>query len=72
MLHLDWSKAAQHLDWSPALDLSQAVSLTVEWYREFLRGKNARQLCQHQIADYCAIVEHELPNVPTRKDLIPA
>ena len=36
MLQLDWSKAAQQLGWRPALDLAEALALTIDWYRDFL------------------------------------
>src|SRR5271167_1241073 len=56
-LHLDWSKAAQQLGWSPALDLTEALSLTVDWYRDFLGGKKAREICLEQIDAYCATAD---------------
>ena len=33
LLKLDCSKAAERLNWRPALNLAQAVELTVSWYR---------------------------------------
>ena len=54
MLHLDWSKAAQQLGWRPALDLAEAVTMTIDWYRGFLRGESARTQCLEQIDSYCA------------------
>ena len=53
LLQLDCSKAAQQLGWRPALRLSEALSLTVDWYRNFLTGGSARAKCVEQIAAYC-------------------
>jgi CDP-glucose 4,6-dehydratase len=73
MLQLDWSKAAQQLGWRPVLDLSDALSLTIDWYRKFLAGKSARETCLDQIAAYCAEADRELPPAPaTQKSVIPA
>ena len=73
MLQLDWSKAAQQLGWRPALDLSDALALTIDWYRDFLGGKGAREKCLDQIAAYCAKADRELPQAPaTQKNLVPA
>ena len=61
MLHLDWSKAAQQLGWRPSLRLSDALSMTIEWYQHFLSGKNAREKCLEQISAYCAKVKVRRP-----------
>ena len=57
MLQLDWSKAAQLLGWRPALDLTDALDLTIDWYRGLLRGGNARKQCLDQIEAYCKLVQ---------------
>jgi CDP-glucose 4,6-dehydratase len=59
MLQLDWSKAAHELDWHPALRLSDALSLTAEWYQHFLNGGSAREKCHEQISQYCALLDRE-------------
>jgi CDP-glucose 4,6-dehydratase len=72
MLHLDWSKAAQKLEWRPVLGLAEAISMTVSWYRAFLGGENARELCLRQIADYSHLANRALPQTPAaHSDLIP-
>lgn len=53
MLYLDWSKAAEHLGWHPALRLPEALSMTMDWYEHFLSGQNMREKCLGQIAVYC-------------------
>ncbi|HEY4900958.1 MAG TPA: CDP-glucose 4,6-dehydratase [Terriglobales bacterium] len=73
MLQLDWSKASQQLGWRPVLDLTDALALTIEWYRDSLGGTNAREKCLQQIAAYCAKADRELPGAPTtQKSVIPA
>ncbi len=52
MLRLDCSKAAAELCWRPVLDLSEALEMTVDWYRDFYSGKNARTKYLNQIAAY--------------------
>jgi CDP-glucose 4,6-dehydratase len=56
MLRLDCSKAAAELGWHPVLDLSEALEMTVDWYRYFYEGrhsgKNLRTKYLEQIAAY--------------------
>jgi CDP-glucose 4,6-dehydratase len=54
MMKLDCSKAADQLQWKPALDLAAALEMTVEWYRDFYSGGDPRQKCLEQIAVYSA------------------
>ena len=61
MLQLDWSKAAQQLGWRPVLDLSKALEMTVEWYRQHQNGSDAREQCLAQIAAYSAAVDQDIP-----------
>jgi CDP-glucose 4,6-dehydratase len=55
-LTLDSSKAAYGLGWRPALDLQSALHMTLDWYRQFLKGADARNLCLQQIESYTAHV----------------
>ena len=48
-LKLDCAKAAARLNWRPAVDLDEALGLTVEWYRAFQRKVDMRQLSLEQI-----------------------
>ncbi|MHB1744338.1 MAG: CDP-glucose 4,6-dehydratase [Acidobacteriaceae bacterium] len=52
MLRLDCSKAAKELSWTPILDLSDALQMTVDWYRDFYAGKNIAETYADQIAAY--------------------
>jgi CDP-glucose 4,6-dehydratase len=73
MLQLDWSKAAQQLGWRPALDVADALALTIDWYCDFLGGKNAREKCLEQIAAYCSKADRGWLGSPaTQKSVIPA
>ncbi len=56
MLRLDCSKAAAELSWRPALHLSDALDMTVDWYRCFYEGKNIRSKYLEQLAAYSAAV----------------
>lgn len=53
MLKLDWTKAAHELDWYPALSLTEALDLTLDWYQSVQRGEDAREKCVSQVAAYC-------------------
>jgi CDP-glucose 4,6-dehydratase len=56
MLKLDWSKAQAELGWQPVLRLTDALDLTLAWYRQEAAGADARALCLEQIASYSARV----------------
>ncbi len=53
MLRLDCSKAAAELSWRPSLQLSEALEMTVDWYRCFYAGGNVREKYMEQITTYC-------------------
>ncbi len=63
-LQLDWSKAAEHLGWAPALRLTDSLPLTADWYRHFLADGNARQKSLDQISAYCARLDTPTPVTP--------
>ena len=55
MLKLDCSKARSTLDWSAILSISDALKLTIDWYKAFYRGKPMpvlREFTQQQINYY--------------------
>lgn len=54
-LQLDCSKARQRLHWEPKLNLNIALQWTVDWYRRFYEGEDARSLCQQQIKTFTTI-----------------
>ena len=51
-LKLDASRAHSELGWSPHLDLSAALVLSVRWYRSQLAGEDMRTYTLGQIAEY--------------------
>ena len=52
LLHLDCAKARTLLGWRPRLPLEHAVGMTIEWYREVIRGADAMNLCLRQIDEF--------------------
>lgn len=52
LLKVDAAKARARLGWSQGLPLGLGLDWTVEWYREFLRGRDARELTEAQIARF--------------------
>lgn len=55
LLRLDASRARNHLNWRPRLDLTQAIDWTVAWYQAYQRGDDIRDLTRAQIARYDAL-----------------
>lgn len=54
-LQLDCSKACRLLQWEPKTNLDTALEWTVDWYRRFHRGEDARSLCREQIEKILAL-----------------
>jgi len=52
MLKLDCSKALHELSWRPRWTLDRALDATVEWFEEYLQGKDIMELCKRQITEY--------------------
>ena len=52
MLKLDCSKAVEYLGWHPKLKLNDALSSAVDWYKEWLIGRDMRTYTIAQINDY--------------------
>jgi CDP-glucose 4,6-dehydratase len=51
-LKLDCSKAASRLRWSPAIELDEALRLTVAWYRAYQAGAEIRAITLSQIQHF--------------------
>ena len=54
ILSLDCTKAKTYLNWSPKLNIEQALKLMVDWYKNF-KNKDNYDLCINQIESYCKI-----------------
>jgi CDP-glucose 4,6-dehydratase len=52
MLKLDWTKASLELGWHPRLSITQALDMTLDWYRAVQAGGNAREQCLSQLEAY--------------------
>ena len=51
-LKLDISKARAELGWQPRWSLDTALQKITEWHQAWLAGRNVRELCLSQIAQY--------------------
>ena len=51
-LGLDVRKAADRLGWTPQLKLKDAISMTGEWYKAHLDGKDMPAISRQQIKEY--------------------
>jgi CDP-glucose 4,6-dehydratase len=54
LLRLDVEKAAQRLDWRPALPLDRALAMVADWHRRTAAGEDARAVTLEQIGAYRA------------------
>ena len=52
LLRLDATKAATLLHWQCRLPIDDALRWVADWYRDFQGGRDARELCEEQIASY--------------------
>ena len=65
LLTLSCAKACRRLGWQPRWAFTEAVGHTARWYRRWLEGHPARDLCLEQIAEYTAAAPssgHSLPD----------
>jgi CDP-glucose 4,6-dehydratase len=51
-LRLNCDKAKGRLGWKPRMNIDQALSWTVDWYRCFQRGEDVRAMTEQQISNY--------------------
>jgi len=61
LLKLDISKAIQRLSWKPRINVKDALSFTIDWYREFYTNKeqNITDYTTNQIYNYVARIKSE-------------
>jgi CDP-glucose 4,6-dehydratase len=52
LLKLDCSKARSELGWRPALRLSEALDMVVEWHKQVDNGSDARDVTLRQLNEY--------------------
>ncbi len=52
LLKLDSAKAKNRLHWLPVLSLTEALEMTVDWYKNFKENKDLIELTQKQIEVY--------------------
>jgi len=58
LLKLSCDKALSKLRWQPVLTLSEALSMTADWYRKYYaQPDQTRQLSEDQLRDYCRLAE---------------
>jgi len=55
-LRLDSSKACTLLDWHPKLHIKDAISWTIDWYKNYLDGRDMHAFTLKQISQYGDIV----------------
>ncbi len=53
VLRLRSDKARRELDWAPGLELAEALSETVAWFRAYQRGEDMRAVSRRQIDVHC-------------------
>jgi CDP-glucose 4,6-dehydratase len=56
LLKLDWSKAANGLNWQPTMPLDRALRLTSEWYRRRDAGDDPREITLEQISMFTQLL----------------
>ena len=53
-LRLDCSKAINELGWKSKMDLKKTLLWTLNWYKEFMKGTNMKELSEKQIDKFMA------------------
>tara|TARA_B110000438_G_scaffold212726_1_gene204879 strand:+ start:1247 stop:2314 length:1068 start_codon:yes stop_codon:yes gene_type:complete len=54
-LRLDCSKSISNLKWKSKMDLEKTLLLTLNWYTEFMKGNNMKDVTEKQIDQFMAI-----------------
>jgi len=52
ILKLDCTKSQTKLGWMPKIDIEKAIQLTVDWYKEYEKQSDMRQVSEKQIDDF--------------------
>jgi len=51
-LRLDCSKACEQLDWKSKMNLKNTLLWTINWYKEFTKGGNMKEITEKQIEQF--------------------
>ncbi|MGC9219565.1 MAG: CDP-glucose 4,6-dehydratase, partial [Athalassotoga sp.] len=51
LLNLDTSKAKFILGWKPKLNVDEAITMTVEWYKKY-KAEDPLEICERQIDEF--------------------
>ena len=62
-LAVDPTLAQETLAWSPVLSLSEAIEMTVDWYRSVSAGLNPRRVCEDQIRSFEQKANERIGNI---------
>lgn len=62
-LTLDNSKAQSLLGWRPRIGIDKAIKISVDWYKNFVSGGDAREITAMQINEYLQL-EFDFPHSP--------
>lgn len=54
-LRLDCSKAINQLNWMSRMNLENTLLFTLNWYKEFMNGKNMREYTEKQIDEFMTL-----------------
>lgn len=60
LLRLNWDKACQSLDWRPQYNWEEALSQTVEWYRDCQKGEDPYKVSLFKLQNYLEGKLHEV------------
>jgi len=54
ILHLNWDKSANLLDWHPVYTIDEALAETVKWYKAYQQNQDMYKICCQCLAHYTA------------------
>lgn len=58
ILKLDSTKAKKYLNWNSKLGINDAMDWTLNWYKDFYSGENAKKITSNQIEKYLEMVSN--------------
>jgi len=54
-LRLDCSKAVNQLGWKPKMNMENTLLWTLNWYKEFMKGREMKEFTERQIDEYMVV-----------------